>query len=356
MPQIRIEHGMLDVVKVGDTERFAIFGQIDPASLSDIQVPDYQREVLSARKIAALQKAMKDGERITPVDLGMRGELHSERPKGTYHLADPVYVIDGLQRITAAQGLVQSGVIFPSLYALIHLHTNETWELKRFTTINTGQTGLNSNILLRNLAKNNEGARVMLWITSNSKFVLCDRVSWTQNMRKGDLLRATMYYKAVGRLMSWAGPGKSGPLEMANGGIDKMIAKVGRNVFIENVRTFFTLLDETFGVLKVAYLSQAVQLKDTFLRALAGVISDYENFWEGDRLAVPDDLKKRLATFPIDDPNVITLAGSAGQAAKILEALIVDHLNARKSTRRLRRRKSAEDLIENSNVTEGEEV
>lgn len=356
MPKLKVVNGKLDVIPIEEKENFALYGQIDPMSLADIRDDDYQREILSEKKIKDLQTAMLRGERISPVDLGMRGDSYEERPRGTFYLDSPVYVIDGLQRITAAKRLVERGEIYPALHALIHFETTPEWELRRFTKINTGQTSLSGNILLRNLAKSNEGARVMLKITSDTKFVLDGKVSWNQNMRRTDLIRATTYYKAVGRLMSFAGPGKSSPIDMATGGIDKMIAKVGRNVFIHNVRAFFLLVDEVYGVKTVAYRQEASQLKASFLSALAGVLSDHENFWEGNRLEVPAPLKRRLAAFPIMDPYVRSLAAGTSGVIPLLEQKIIDHLNERspKKSPRLKRRLTAEDLVE-TDETAGDE-
>lgn len=354
MPQLKIVGGVLDVIELDGVERLAIRGLIDPHSLQDIKVPPYQREVLSQPKIKALKDALKHS-RVPEVDLGMRGDLYDERPKGIFYLNSDVFVIDGLQRVTAGKELVASEEAFPYISAVVHFDTTENWERERFTALNTGQTGLSNNVMLRNLAGENAGAAVIYRITQDKGFVLGDKVAWTQNMHKGDLLTAITFYKVVGRLMSHAGPGRSGPVSIASGGADKIIKKVGRNNFIANVKSFFTLVDETFGVASVAYRNQAVQLKASFLLALAGVVSDHENWWDGDRLEVPTDLKRRLALFPISDGTVVQLAGSAGKAISMLEYLLIDHLNTRKSTRKLRRRKTAQELLVPAEFENGDE-
>jgi hypothetical protein len=346
MTAVKVVKGALDVIEVDGVELLALRGQIDPHSLKNILTPPYQREVLSLSKIERLKDALRTS-RVPEIDLGMRGDQCREMGKGIFMLHDPVYVVDGLQRKTAGEQLVEAGLALPHIGALIHFNTTEEWELKRFTDLNTGQTGLSNNVMLRNLALRNAGAAVMYRLATQDKIpVLGGKICWTQNMRVGDLLTAITYYKVVGRLMGHAGPGRSGPIISATGGIDKMIAAVSRNVFIHNVRTFFQLIDETFGIANVAYRNQAVQLKASFLLALAGVISDHENFWDGDRLDISPDLKKRLAAFPINDQHVRQLAGSAGQAITILEVLIIEHLNYKKTTRKLKRRKTASELPE----------
>lgn len=205
---------------------------------------------------------------------------------------------------------------------------------------------MSNNVTLRNLASTTDGAKVMLRITEDKQFVLCNKVTWCQSMRRGDLITAISYYKVVGRLHGHAGPGRGGVRQIASGGIDKIIANVGKNNFMYNVRTFFLLIDEAFGVRTVAYRQHAVQLKSTFMLAMAGMISDHEDFWENDRLVVPAHLKKKLALFPITDPHVGSLSGSAGPAVSMLENLLVEHINSGKRTRRLKRRSGLVGMTE----------
>ncbi len=335
MPSIKVINASLDVITVGDVELFAIRGVIDPGSLEHVKVPDYQREVLSRSKVDALKDALRNG-RVPDIDLGMRGSDYLER-SGCFYLQDDVFVVDGLQRTTAAVELAREGGT-PHLGALIHLETTEDWERDRFEALNIGQTGLSNNVTLRNLAKKVDAAGVMYRLSVNKDFVLNDQITWTQNMHRGDKITAITFYKVVGRLHAHAGPGKSNQVRELAKGLDKIIANVGRNIFINNVKAFFQLIDEAWGIANVAYRNQAIQLKTTFLLALATVVSSHENFWEGDRLVVPDHIKRKLAQFPISDPHVGTLAGSTGLAVQLLEQLLVEHINAGKRTRRLVKR------------------
>lgn len=340
MPSIKVINGALDVIEIDGEEIMAIRGVIDPQSLQHIQTPDYQREILSPKKIAALKEALLNG-RVPDIDLGMRGESVMER-EGVFYLQDPVFVIDGLQRKTAAFEMVQSGAGNPHIGALIHIGTTENWERKRFEDLNLGQTGLSNNVTLRNMAKSHDGAGVMLRVSQDRGFVLHRKITWGQQMARGDLITAITFYKVVGRLHSHAGPGKGGVRDIAKG-LDKIIKNVGKNNFMHNVRQFFALVDETFGVANVAYRNTAVQLKSSFLLALAGIVSDHESFWEGDKLEVPAHIKKKLATFPITDPHVGQLAGSAGKASFLLEQMLIEHINAGKRTRRLKKRSGLGD-------------
>jgi hypothetical protein len=334
---IKMINAALDIVVIDGEERLAIRGVIDPMSLVNVKVPEYQREILADGKIEVLKKALTNS-RVPDIDLGMRGNSMEELSNGEFLLHDDVYVIDGLQRNTAAKRLLEEGVMIPHLGAMIHVDTNEEWERRRFQALNTGQTNLNTNVLLRNLAKEVPAAGMVYQLTQSNQFVLKGKVCWQQNMRRGDLLTAISFYKVIGRLHSHLGPGRSDPRALAQSGIPKILERVSHRTFAYNVITFFNFLNESYGILDVAYRKHAVALKGSFLMALAGVLSDYEEFWDGDKLAINADLRRKLAIFQLNDPYVKDLASSAGKAISLLENLLVEHINSGKRTRRLKRR------------------
>lgn len=341
---IRIINAALDTLQTDNGESIVLRGVIDPLHLCNIKADSYQREVLTPAKIEVLKRALKSS-RVPDIDLGMRGSSATEQiddGETFWVLNDDVYVIDGLQRKTAGEQLVDEGFM-PHLGVIVHFDTNEEFERARFEALNVGQTGLNSNIILRNMAHSNPAALLMLEMTTKQpKFVLQDKVTWSQNMRRGDLITANTFYKAVGRLHSHLGPGKSEPRSLARSGITKIIERTGKGNFASNVTTFFWLIDECFDIKNIAYRKSATYLKSTFLCALSGVLSDYEDFWDENRLVIPADLRRKLAKFPVNDPAIKSLAGSSGMAIKSLEMLLVDHINAGKRTRRLKRRATAE--------------
>ncbi len=333
---IKIVNAQLDVRKdFWGEEQITVKGVIDPASVGSIKVPTYQRELLSEPKIVKILEGWRR-EQLPDISLGMRGENILER-EGAIYLQDPVFVIDGQQRMTAAQRLIAEG-FDPHIGAMVYLDTSESWERQLFEALNLGQTKLSTNVILRNRAEDNEAAKVMFRITEDKQFVLFRRISWNQAMRRGDLITAVTYYKTVGRLHSFAGSGKGDAISIAEG-LHKIIENVGKNNFMFNVREFFQMINEVFGIENISYRAQALQLKNSFLMALAGIVSDHENFWDGDRLVPPTYIKKRLAHFPTADPYVTQLASGAGGASSmILEQFLIEHLNAGRKTRQLKRR------------------
>jgi hypothetical protein len=113
-----------------------------------------------------------------------------------------------------------------------------------------------------------------------------------------------------------------------------MMANVGHVTMMENVRTFFQLLDSNWGVRGILYKDRATHLKSGFLFALADVISDYPTFWSGKSLHLDRDVQKKIGQFPLGDPSVRAMACNTTSQG-VLSRLIVDHINAGKRTRRL---------------------
>jgi hypothetical protein len=69
---------------------------------------------------------------------------------------------------------------------------------------------------------------------------------------------------------------------------------------------------------------------------LAKRATDHENFWEGNKLTVSTDLRRKLALFPIHDPTVAHLCGASRAAQNNLYYYLETHLNkGRRRTSRL---------------------
>jgi hypothetical protein len=317
-------------------------GVIDPDSLAQLCVAKYQREILSPKKVDQLVDAMSSGS-VPDIVLGMRGEQFFER-NGALYLQDAVFIIDGLQRRTAAMKLMQLDPgSRPHLGATIHFNTTEVIEREMFEKLNLGQTKLSSNVHLRNLAEKNPAIAALLKVTDDKGFALSGAISWDQNMTRGKLMTATTFTKTAAMLHSHAGPGRSSQvLDVANG-LSKIMENVGRPAFVDNVKAFYAVLDQCFGVRRVTFVQGATFLKANFLTQLARVLSDHTNFWQGDRLVVEASLVKKIAAFPVDDPEIMRLAAGSGTTGDILYWQLVKHINSGKRTRRLVSRRQLHD-------------
>jgi hypothetical protein len=336
----KLLNGVLDVFKVGEKETLIIRGIIDLDSFGNIQVAPYQREVLPGAKVKTLMNALKYSS-VPDVELGMRGDKHrvsvNEKGGDTFYLQDDVFVIDGLQRISAAKKLIaEDPTAKPRVGAVVHFDTTEEWETERFRILNQERSKLNGNILLRNLRPKSEAVDMVFRLCEDETFVLFNRVQWTQRMARTEILPATVVSRTVGFLHSRFGPGRGGcsPTDLA-AQLDTTMKLVGRTTMRDNVKTFFDILDECFGVKKVVYHHGAAFIRSNFLICLADLFTRHTNFWRGNRLFVEKDLKMKISKFPINDPEVVRLASSGGKAKEILYSLLLEHVNSGKRTRRL---------------------
>lgn len=331
---LKIVSGALDETTEGE---IVLRGVIDPVSLDGLLTPQYQREELRDSTIEKLVKALRNRKRFPDVDLAIRGEHYgcTDDRKGTYTLTGPVYIVDGLQRITAARRLLREGGQ-PPIGAMLHFGTTEEWERGRFLDLNQNQKRVSPNVVLRDHAADYPVLKRLVQLCSDESFVLCQRISWQQFMRREELLTAVTFLKTTMRLHGRFGAGRNAGISNMCEALAPMAATVGSNMLVENVKTFFDLLDGAWGIRGILHKDRATHLRFGFLSALADVFCEYDTFWNGKALRIDRELKKKIAQFPLREPNIDAMARSgAGATSALLRRLIVDHINSGKRTRRL---------------------
>ena len=327
------------IAKIGN--QIVLRGVLENDSFDLLQVSEYQREVLAQSKIMELVDAMKTGS-VPDVELGMRGGSFREG-EGAFYLQDPVFIIDGLQRVTAVKHMLrllgQEGVRPPRLGATVYFNTTEEWERERFKILNLYRAKLSPNVLLRNRRHDYSAVETMYNLATEDKtFVLKGRICWNQGMTRQELISAQTYLRVVGYLHSHLGPTRACRGEELTKGIQKVMSLVGRNIFRENIRTFFDVLDQAFGIRVVTFKEGAAYLKFTFMTCLAEIFSNHFDFWRENKLFVEADLIRKIKLFPLADPNVRNLCSAGGMANRLLYRLLVDHINRGKTSRRLKER------------------
>lgn len=251
MTSLKVLSGALDELAEG---QIVLRGVIDPASLGGLLKPEYQRETLREATIEGLMKAFRDGAgRVPDVELAVRGDRYGcADSDGTYTIAGDVYIIDGLQRISAARQFVDDGGK-PLVGAMLHFGTTEEWERERFAILNMRRTRLSPNVLLRNRAAQCPSLSLLYKLCSDEAFVLCQRVSWSQYMRREELMTALSFLKTVMRLHSQFGAGRYGVVSGMWQALPPMMSTVGHSTIIENVKAFFQLLDSAWGIRGILY-------------------------------------------------------------------------------------------------------
>jgi hypothetical protein len=337
-----------------DSGEIVIRGVIDPATLNHIRSDDYQREVLPLASLTKLIGALRCNGPVPPVVLGMRGEDYSAKD-GAYLLHNDVYVIDGLQRISAARHLILTQEnLKPRLGATVYFNTTSEGERELFKILGTSAVKVSPNILLRNMRDESVGVHLLWELSRDPTSCLSDRVCWQQRQRRDELITALILLKTSLILHSAFAPLNITNIDLAAETLSALVRDgMGKKIVYQNIRTFFEILDENWGVRLVTYKEGALHLHSTFMGSLAKVFARYSTFWDQDRrLFVSADLKRKLKLFRMNDPMVLSLIKNTSNRNESLVMLIADHLNSGRRTRRLVPFKPADD----NQIEDNEEV
>ncbi len=328
-PPIQIINATLDVHE----DHFVLHGFIEPACLHLLKVDKYQREVLSGSHVNKIARGFYEVGGVPDIILGMRGSSHVQTGKNGYLLKDPVYIIDGLQRVSAAKKVLESGRM-PHLGASIHFDSTYAFEKHRFEVLNLNQSHIGAGVIIKN-QEENPAVALLLQLSHESGFALGGKISWTQRQQRGELLKARtlLYVACVLHQRMGTGLKGTGNLALCEG-LGRLYGLIGRKAMRQNLIDFYDLIDQAFDIRNVAYAESAVHLKAGFLVALASVLSAHQEFWEDSRLVVPVELKRKLRSFPIKDPTIITMSASGSSGSKLLSQHIINHFNSNKQKHR----------------------
>lgn len=318
-------------------------GWLDIAAINNLRVGDYQREIMEQRggKVTALRRGVEAGARLPDIMLGMRGEKFTSRGDDML-LENDVYIIDGLQRVSALRKLAAD---FPEREASIRIgaevrfKTSRDSEAELFTILNVHRKAMAPSVILRNQRNHSTGVATLYGLSMHDRnFALHGKVCWDQQMHRGELVTGLLFAKVAMTLHRHAFAG--GRHITASGGgliptyLDRAASGVGLQTFRNNLNTFYDTLDEIWGVRGIKYQDRANQTKGQFMIQMAGIFSDHEDFWDGNKLVVDGDMKRKLKSFPMNDPSIIRLSGSGNAAGDLLRRHIIDHMNKHRSSAR----------------------
>lgn len=333
MISIKLTHAALDESPLrGGT--LILRGVIDANSLRNLKVDEYQRENLPLKSLAGLIRAIRQGEVLPDIEVGMRGTRTRNSDDGqTYFLQDECYIIDGQQRVNACIAASQIHGATPYLGATIHLDTNVEWEQERFRILNTSRIRVSPNVILRNLRSQQPSLQMMYSLTdpANTTFCLGGKVCWSQRMKRGEFLTALNLCKIAARLHSHLGKVLSPSVDLIGPQLDRIMERITPSIFQTNLRTYFDILDENWGIRNIQYKEMAPHLRGQFLFTLARVFSNHYDFWrtsDGIRLHLDADVRRKLKSFPLSDPGISHLCSASGKSGRVLWDYIVTHINS----------------------------
>lgn len=320
---------VLEEAVVHETEgEIVLRGIVRPSTVRNIQRPDYQREILSDSKIDALMEGHRAG-RVPDIDVNMRGTRFTPTNDGSVELLDDIFVVDGLQRMTAAVRLMASSPSFtPVLGAYVTIGKDEEWERERFKILNNDRTKLSPNVHLRNERKILPVINRLYRLTETNGFPLYHRVQWGQTRRKNDALTATVFVKTVGRLHSHLGAARGSNVFDVARALDEIGSRIGLGTLRDNAKAFYDLVEECWGM--SGEDRSAVVFKGSFLAALATVLSDHPAFWDEDgyELMFPGSMATKLKGFRVKDKTIEQYAGSGTASVSVLYELLLKRLNS----------------------------
>jgi hypothetical protein len=331
--KLKIMNGALDELN----GNIVLRGVIDQTCLPDIKVGPYQREEARGSHINKLVKALRAGERFPDIEIGIRGCNFREHKDGVFYIEHDCYVVDGFQRITASKRfLTEEDGRKVHLGALLHFGTDEAWERARFKTLNQERARVSPNVILRNEVHSLVVKALGAMSENDKEFVLRGKICWGQRMARGELLGALLTMKVAGVMHCHFGPGMSTRVEELVASMDKTFSVVGSNVWRANVREFFAVIDQAFGIRSIAFRDLSPHIKGGFMFTLARIFADHQTFWEDTRLVVARHDIDKLRSFPIKDPGIVDMIGSSGSKMNpLLYSRMIQHMNSGRRTRRL---------------------
>lgn len=338
-------------------------GTIAIESLKNLKTDDYQREVLSrsgsgGRRSSRLAKGIAAGVTLPDIELGMRGQNFSSYGK-TITLNDPVYIIDGLQRVSALLDHMEEGeeaTLTNPLGATIHFKTTKQWEKERFAALNQLRTPVSPNVLLRNMRDQHPAILTLFGLSrSDPSFALYERVCWDQRMKQREIVTAAAMVRAALGLHRHVTESLIGLATRANskggtvqsdrfstsgaGALDRIAKEIALQNFRENIKDLFELMDDCWGIRSIEYGEAQGHLRGNFISVLSGFLSRNEQLWDGEKqrkLRIDSKTKARLKTFPVNDPEIRRLSAGGTMVIPTLYRYLLDHMNHRRSKNRFK--------------------
>jgi hypothetical protein len=333
-----------------DAGTIILRGALEQNTLINLQTDWYQRGAnFNPSKIRKMVSDIEAGQlpRFPDITLGMRGHKWSSEGD-RFALHDPVYIIDGLQRWTAANVVLEKNPNFPvRMGCKLYFNTDVTFEREMFRELNTKRTSVAPSVILRNEkdSKTPAGylAATLYGMTITDKdFALVNRVCWDQTpIRSGgetsQIIRgSSLLYLLMDLHKHKIHAIKSGGILNTLNEVGAKIDTVGSLQARKNLVYFFDIVDKVWGVRGVTYPAKKIHLSQNWLSTLAMVFSNHSVFWKDDDtvLHIPAAYIKDLEKIDPQDDELARLVRSVtNNGREILYDLFIRRFNKGKTNR-----------------------
>ncbi|HEX6258044.1 MAG TPA: hypothetical protein VFZ48_01030 [Candidatus Saccharimonadales bacterium] len=316
-------------------DEFVLWGEIDPASLEELLIDTYQREVLPVTKIEDWKKSYAKGA-VPEWDLGMRGDSFECLSDEELILNDPVFIVDGQQRREAAYAVMKLG---GKVIIRVTVRFNSTAEVERarFALLNNNRVKVSANIVVANLRFQLKFIDELYRLTGGDgnegdpSCMLAGRVTWKQRRNKSDFISSVTLVRLADELHRHLGyAGVTPSAQEAARNIDMVAEGLGYDVVIANLQTFFAALESKWELTKLENPGNSRACNASFLIGLARVLSAHSDFWSQDQrtLVIAKADMGRLHRYPVLDDST---RGLSNEASFVRD--ISSHFNKGRETR-----------------------
>lgn len=347
-PTIKLIKGSLDEKDNGEIIGLGFLSIEDVVADNLLRWDTYQRGVLSnAQKLDA---ALKAGSTFPAVTLGLRGQNFDTKGDNLI-IAAPLWIIDGLQRISATRRFAASEPTLASKIKTsveLRFNTDYTIEKQLFHDLNAGRIGISPNVHLFNIRDKYKAVASVYGFYNETSSPLHGRIQWGQRVGTGEIISAMtvvrvilgLYKHVSTRAFTKDNIVAGGASHVEGQGIwleNKSKSIGGLGPFRENLHTFFEVVDGAWGLRNVEHNTGRPYLRMAFLIGLATMFSEHKDFWKGNKLVVDRFVRERLKSFPFDrDDIAMMVKGAAGSGASYAWAdMLTKHINRGRSTHKL---------------------
>lgn len=269
-------------------DQVIIRGTIEQSCLTSLKVDkSYQREGgFSDKEIKELVDLYVAKKKVPDIVLGIRGTRY--RTSGsTITIHDPVYIIDGVQRMFAVKVVLRSRPDLPiQIGCKIFVNTTSAIENEMFCAMNTGQQRVSASVLVRNKYDVSPASKAMVDLNKSPDFALRARIGWDQKLRAGHSLQGFGLCRIAGALHSYIGGSQTGRAYDLLERLDRVASKIDAEVMHDNVVKYFDVIERAWGVEKLPKLE--------LMCMLARVFASYDSFWDGEEFFMPTSYAKHL--------------------------------------------------------------